>query len=136
MKLYSHSEQPAPQGRPRRRTLVKIAISIVALYLASHHTLPVRDAGMSAHNIIEFLLTVAAFAVAGLCVGRAVAAYRGSVDVQMVGLLLGFYAIVVSSATRVVAAENIYLVLIGAFAALVGGLLGASIAQTLSRAAR
>lgn len=80
---------------------------------------------MSAHNIIEFLLTVAAFAVAGLCVGRAVAVHRSLVDVQMGGLLLGFYAIVVSSAMQVVAADNIYLVLLGAFAALVGGLLGA-----------
>ena len=100
-----------------------------SLAIAARYTLPVREAGLSAQNVEQVSLALAAFALAGFCLGRVGLSLRNAIDAQAAALVLGFYATVVSATLHVHAADRIELVLGGAFAAMAGGAFGAAIAQ-------
>jgi hypothetical protein len=70
--------------------------SLVALGLASRHTLPLHVGGPPYNPIVEVVRCAASFYIAGLCVGLARASLNNRVDVAAIGAINGFYALVVS----------------------------------------
>jgi hypothetical protein len=70
--------------------------SVVTLGLASRHTLPLHVGGPPYNAIVEVVRSAAAFYIAGLCVGFARASLNLKVDAAAIGVINGFFALVVS----------------------------------------
>jgi hypothetical protein len=130
---YQRTVKTVIEGARSPRTRWLFVASLVALAIASAHTLPLHAGGLDYHPSLEVTRTVLTFTLAGLCVGLARDAVNNQIDVGLIGAANGLYAVAVSFLRSGATHGTLLQILIGGLLAAAGAMLGAFLATRLRR---